>query len=83
MKAKFVDKGIPVIMGEYGAYSRTTPLDMDKHQASVDHWITYVTQQAIANGVEPFWWDTGGLINRSNYTVTDQRTLDALLQGAR
>ena len=82
MKTKFVDNGIPVIMGEYGAYRRTTPLDMDKHQASVDHWVTFVTQQAIANGVKPFWWDTGGLINRSNYTVSDQRTLDALKLGA-
>jgi endoglucanase len=82
MKTKFVDKGIPVIIGEYGAYRRTTPLDMDKHQASVDHWLTYVTQQAIANGCEPFYWDTGSLISRTNYTVLDQRSLDALKLGA-
>jgi aryl-phospho-beta-D-glucosidase BglC (GH1 family) len=82
MKAKFVDKGIPVIVGEYGAYRRTTPLDMEKHQASVDHWITFVTQQQIANGLKPFWWDTGGLISRSNYTILDQRSLDALTLGA-
>ncbi len=82
MKAKFVDKGIPVIIGEFGAYRRTTPLDMDKHQASVDHWLTYVTQQAIANGCEPFYWDTGGLISRTNYSVLDQRSLNALLLGA-
>jgi aryl-phospho-beta-D-glucosidase BglC (GH1 family) len=73
MKTKFVDKGIPVIVGEYGAYRRTTPLD---------HWITFVTQQQIANGLKPFWWDTGGLINRSNNTVSDQRTLNALIQAA-
>jgi aryl-phospho-beta-D-glucosidase BglC (GH1 family) len=82
MKAKFVDKGIPVIVGEYGAYRRTTPLDMEKHQASVDHWITFVTQQQLANGLKPFWWDTGGLISRSNYTILDQRSLDALKLGA-
>jgi len=82
MKTKFADKGIPVILGEYGAYRRTTPLDMEKHQASVDHWAIYVTNQAIANGLEPFWWDTGGLLSRSSNTVLDQRTLDALLQGA-
>lgn len=82
MKAKFIDKGIPVIMGEYGAYRRTTPVDTDKHQASVDHWITYVTKQAIANGLKPFWWDTGSMINRSSYPVTDQRTLNAIIAGA-
>ncbi|HYC85110.1 MAG TPA: hypothetical protein VEB86_07800, partial [Chryseosolibacter sp.] len=75
-------KGIPVILGEYGAHRRTTPLDMEKPHAYVDHWIRFVTQQAIANGCEPFWWDTGGMINRSNYTVSDQRTLNALIQGA-
>jgi endoglucanase len=82
MKAKFVDKGIPVILGEYGAYRRSTPLDMEKHQASVDYWLRIVTQQAVANGCEPFYWDTGGLISRSNHTILDQRSLDALLQGA-
>jgi hypothetical protein len=82
MKAKFVDKGIPVIMGEYGAYRRTTPVDMDRHQASVDHWITFVTKQTIANGLKPFWWDTGSMINRSSYSVTDQRTLNAIIAGA-
>ena len=82
MKTKFADKGIPVILGEYGAYRRSTPLDMEKHQASVDRWAMFVTQQAIAHGLEPFWWDTGGLISRSNYTVLDQRTLNSLIQGA-
>ena len=81
MKTKFADKGIPIILGEYGAYRRSTPLDTEKHQASVDRWAMFVTQQAIANGLEPFWWDTGGLINRSNNTVSDQRTLDALILG--
>jgi endoglucanase len=82
MKAKFVDKGVPVIVGEFGAYRRTIPLDMAKHQASVDYWLTLVTRQAIANGCEPFFWETGGMISRTNYSVIDQRTLDALLEGA-
>jgi endoglucanase len=81
MKTKFADKGIPVILGEYGAYRRTTPLDMDKHQASVDSWATFFTQQALVDGMKPFWWDTGGMISRSNYNVTDQRTLNAILLG--
>lgn len=82
LKTKFTDKGIPVILGEYGAYRRSTPLDMAKHQASVDHWATYTTAQANANGVQTYWWDTGGLINRNTNAVQDQRTLDALKQGS-
>ena len=85
MKTKFVDKGIPVIMGEYGAYRRNgsnhIPLDLVTHEASIDYWTTFVTKEALARGIKPFWWDTGGALNRSNNTVKDQRTIDALIAG--
>ena len=85
MKTKFVDKGIPVILGEYGAYRRNgtahVPADLATHNDAVDHWITYITKQAIANGFKPFWWDTGGALDRRNYTVKDQRTMDAIVAG--
>jgi endoglucanase len=82
MKEKFVDKGIPVLMGEYGAYRRDgsayAPKDLEKHNNSVDHWATFVTKEALAHGVIPFWWDTGGALDRAGLTVKDQRTIDAL-----
>ena len=87
MKAKFVDKGIPVIMGEYGAYRRDgsahVPKDLALHNASVDYWITFVTKEALARGIKPFWWDIGGALDRRNNLVKDQRTIDALLAGAK
>ncbi|MDJ1485570.1 glycoside hydrolase family 5 protein [Cytophagaceae bacterium YF14B1] len=87
VKQKFVDKGIPVIMGEYGAYRRhgqtNMPKDMVKHEASVDYWITFTTREALARGIKPFWWDTGGALDRLHNTVKDQRTIDALLAGAK
>lgn len=86
-KKQFVDKGIPVILGEYGAYRRNdrqqVPLDLETHNNSVDHWTTYVTKKAIANGLIPFWWDTGGALDRRNYTVKDQRTIDAIIEGGK
>ncbi|GAO42350.1 putative endoglucanase [Flavihumibacter petaseus NBRC 106054] len=86
IKVKFVDKGIPVIMGEYGAYRRDgsshIPKELDLHHASVDYWITFVTKEALARGIKPFWWDTGGALDRRNNIVKDQRTIDALLAGA-
>ena len=82
MKKKFVDNGIPVIMGEYGAYRRTSPADLATHNDAVDYWLTYVTKQAITNGMIPFFWDTGGALDRANYTVKDQRTIDAIIAGA-
>lgn len=82
VKTKFVDKGIPVLMGEYGAYrrdgSRYVPLDLPTHDASVDYWINFNTKEALARGIKPFWWDTGGALDRSSNTVKDQRTMGAL-----
>jgi len=84
MKKQFVDKGIPVIIGEFGATARTnlTGDALKLHLASRAYYFKYVTKQAIANGFLPFFWDTGGLINRNNYTVADQQALDGLIQGA-
>lgn len=83
IKTKFIDQGIPVIMGEYGAYRRTTPKDLATHNDAVDYWITYVTKQAVSHGVIPFFWDTGGALDRRNYTVLDQRTIDAIIAGGK
>ena len=87
IKSAFVDKGIPVLMGEYGAYRRDgsahIPKDLDTHEASVDYWITFVTKEALARGIKPFWWDTGGAVDRWNNTVKDQRTIDAIIAGSK
>jgi len=87
IKEKFVDKGMPVLMGEYGAYrrdgSKHVPKDSVTHNNAVDYWITYVTKQAISNGVKPFFWDTGGALDRRNNTVIDQRTIDAIIAGTK
>ncbi|WP_426585837.1 glycoside hydrolase family 5 protein [Mucilaginibacter sp. R-33] len=82
MKTKFVDKGIPVVMGEYGAYRRTAPKDFAVHNDAVDYWIKFTTQQAIANGLKPFFWDIGIALDRRNNKVLDQRTINALIAGA-
>ncbi|HEU0227242.1 MAG TPA: cellulase family glycosylhydrolase [Arachidicoccus soli] len=87
IKSKFIDKGIPVLMGEYGAYRRggtaNVPLDLPTHNASVDYWITYMTQQALAHGLKPFFWDTGSILDRKNNTVIDQETINAIMAGAK
>lgn len=87
MKKQFVDKGIPVIMGEFGAIRRDylTGDALKLHLASRSYFLKYVTKQGIANGMLPFYWDAGGstgVFDRSKNTVADQQTLDALIQGA-
>jgi endoglucanase len=83
MKTKFVDKGIPVIIGEYGAYKRklNLPSDQELHNASVEYYHRYVVKSATSKGLIPFLWDTpGGLFNRSTGAVRDRGILNAIMQ---
>ncbi len=83
MKTKFVDHGIPVIMGEFAVMDRNLAGDsLNFNLASRAYWYNFCMHQALANGIHPFLWDTGSLINRSTYAVKDQRDLAALVQGA-
>ena len=91
MKAQFVDKGIPVLLGEFGAIRRSqlTGDDLQRHLAGRAYYHKYVVKTALKNGMIPFYWDTGdlgpngfGLFDRKNGTVFDRRTLDALREGA-
>jgi hypothetical protein len=88
MKEKFVDKGIPVVVGEYAVWRRTAatnsnylPKDLAMHNKSVEYWATYVTKQAKANGLLPFWWEIGFMLDRANNVVKDQAMLDAIKAG--
>jgi endoglucanase len=89
MKEKFVDKGIPVVLGEYASWRRTdglgkpVPLDTEMHNKSVEYWATYVTKQAKAHGLLPFWWEIGFTLDRANNVVKDQALLDAIIEGGK
>jgi len=84
MKQQFVDHGIPVVVGEYGSQRRNKLRGdaLTQHLAGRAFYLKYVTQRSIANGLLPFYWDTGGLIDRHSNSVLDQQSLDALIQGA-
>jgi aryl-phospho-beta-D-glucosidase BglC (GH1 family) len=88
MKTQFVDKGIPVVIGEFGAMRRDnlTGDSLKLHLASRAYFLNYVSKQAIANGLLPFYWDSGGLDNlasgifdRRKNIVFDQQSLHALI----
>ncbi|MBN2806584.1 MAG: cellulase family glycosylhydrolase [Prolixibacteraceae bacterium] len=83
MKTKFVDKGIPVILGEYGAYKRklNPPSDQALHDASVEYYLRYVVKSAGEKGIITYYWDTpGGLFVRNTGTVRDRGVLNAIMQ---
>jgi endoglucanase len=84
MKKKFVDKGIPVIIGEFGVWKRklSPPSDQALHIASVEYYYKYIVHSAINKGIIPFCWDTNmGLFDRSNGTIVDQGVVNAIMQG--
>ena len=59
LKTTFVDKGVPVIIGEYGC-----PQD-NKETESIRKFITTVSKEAIAREICPVLWDT---FDRNNPT---------------
>ncbi len=88
MNVQFVQKGIPVLLGEFGAIRRNnlTGDQLELHLKSRAYYLEYVTRTALANGVIPVYWDNGGsdfaLFNRNSNTVSDQQALDGLIKGA-
>lgn len=92
IKTQFVDKGYPVIMGEFGVMRRLslTGSALVNHLASRAYYLQYVVQQAKNYGLAPFYWDAGytgdkgsGLFIRSTGAVADKQALDALVTGAK
>jgi len=82
MKVKFVDKGIPVVIGEYGASARTGITEIALHNASREYWYKTVVQYAVNRGLIPYVWDTGDLINRNTGSVKDQGAIQSIMEGA-
>lgn len=91
MKTNFVDKGYPVILGEFGPQFRSslTGTQLANHKASRAYYMKYIVQQAKNNGMVPFLWDTGGdgtnsspILLRTNGKKFDTQCLEALKEGA-
>ena len=60
----------------------TIPKDLDKHNKSINDWTYYVTKQAKAHGLLPFYWEQGPVLDRLNNKVLDQGIVDALITGS-
>ena len=90
MKTKFGDKGIPTIIGEWGAGLRTT-LSGDNlalHKKGRLAYYKYVQKSAKSHGLVPFAWDTFykgdmnfTIIDREQGTVYDLDLMNAMRSG--
>ncbi len=66
MKTNFIDKGIPVIIGEYGCPKK------NKEPESVVRFISSVCEAAYERQMCPVLWDTtGGHYDRTSCKMTD------------
>lgn len=85
LKDAFVSKGIPVIVGEYSAMDRNSSapdIDLGLFKQSRNYWTEFVTRTAKDAGCVPFYWETGGDVNRTNGSLINADVIDALMQGA-
>lgn len=96
MYSQFASRGIPVIIGEFGAIRRTgtaglTGTDLNLHLASRTYFDQYVVTKANQLGLKPVYWDDGdngtgnnafGIFNRSTATLVRTDDARALTGGA-
>lgn len=75
MKTAFVDKRVPVILGEYCAGLKSRFPGMDKYRRL---WNAYVTESAVKHGMVPMLWDTGSIIDRKTGNPKDPELIEML-----
>jgi endoglucanase len=87
MKSRFIDQGIPVIVGEYGVISRT---DLDSTQRYRTFWNQYITKAAYSRGLVPIYWDNGytgnhtlGLFDRSTGAQVHSNLISTIVNAAK
>jgi endoglucanase len=85
LKAAFIDKGVPVLLGEYGATHQ------DGYEDYRRYYVEYVTKAAVDRGIVPVYWDNGGkgsggekfgLIDRETGAAIHPTILEAIQRAA-
>jgi endoglucanase len=88
MKTRFVDAGIPVILGEFGVIRRTEYAGSDTYRTN---WTRYVARSAWTHGAVPVWWDAGlpnanhsmGLFDRNSGAQVHTGLISAIVNAAK
>ena len=74
----FVQKGIPVIVGEFGCANKN---NMDQ----ITSWSKYLVESCTNKGMGCIWWDNGTqykIYNRRTLKVTQPELLETMLKAA-
>ncbi len=85
---QYVSKGIPVMIGEFGAASKpslaaTNATEAAWNIASEYYWHKYVAESARGHGLSPFFWSTpGSPFDWTSGAVNDAQKISVLTGGA-
>lgn len=75
LKTNYIDKGIPVLMGEYGVNRHTFTAAEEasglyaKGEESRDYYLKWLVATAKSYGIPSFYWDNGALGSAQNSTT--------------
>jgi len=69
LKINFIDKGIPVILGEYNVINKKGSVIKAKEERV--KWLTAVTKKCIELGICPVLWDNGGKASSGFHDMGD------------
>lgn len=71
----FIDRGIPVIMAEFGCVQHNKASDIDAADQSRAYYHNYVVTEARKRGIPGFYWDNGAFEgNGENFGLLDRNT---------
>lgn len=89
LKEKYIDNGIPVIIGEYGCIDKThadpgIPNQIDENRA---YWNGFFAGTAAEMGITPVYWDNGwngkfgfGLFDRKTCQPSQPEIIDTIVR---
>lgn len=75
MNKNFIEKGVPVIIGEFGTVN-TVP------ERERQTWLRYYIDTCLKYGIKVFWWDNGNeykLFNRNTLTVVEPELIEIMM----
>ncbi len=88
LEERFLSKGIPVVIGEFGAMHKP----VEGNEASRGEWVNYYISKARAKGIPCVWWDNGlfegdgelfGLIDRETCEWKYRKVVDGILSAGK
>ena len=75
LQSRFIDNGVPVIVGEYGCFGS------NKEREVIEHWTLTVSEAMYSIGACPVLWDTpGDEYNRSHAAFRRPEFIERLLE---